>query len=362
MKKILIVITTGVSPYGGLMTVIMNYMKHMDMNGLQIDIVSRNNPEQSIVDELYELGIIYYQISYRTSNPFMYVYRLSRLARRYDVVHVNSNSATASIELFSAKVAGVEERIVHNHSSKTSHPLLNRILKPVFKRLYTKAIACSEMAGNWLFGENNFQVLNNGIDCQRFRFNYGFRTVIRNQYGITEEDILLGHVGKIYEPKNHQFIIEIFKEYHKTHFNAKLILVGDGEMRGAIEELVKKYKLEAYVIFTGMRSDVEMYLSAIDIFVFPSIWEGMPLSMIEAQASGLYCIASKNIDEKVNVTEKVKMLSIDIGVEPWVSAINEYEVLDRVKESYENAERIKRAGYDSATNADALRKIYSGNV
>lgn len=360
MRKVLIVITTSFVPYGGLTTVMMNYYRAINKDGLRIDFASTNEPETSLLDELKKNRSRYFCLGERKKNLLGYTRDLNRLLTRekYDVVHINGNSATMTFELAVAKLNRVKTRIAHNHTSVCDYQRLHKWLHPIFLRLYTDAIACSDKAGQWIFIKNKYLILNNGINTERFRYREEFRKKIRKAYGISEDSLLLGHVGKIYKPKNHQFLIEIFEEFHKNHQDSKLIIVGDGEMRQQIEAKVENVGLMQDVIFVGMQSRVEEFLSAMDVFVFPSLWEGMPLSVIEAQAAGLTCLISDGIDSAVNVTDKVNRLSIVDGVALWVEAINAIQLPDRTKQSAENIDKIKRAKYDTLLMASDLEKLY----
>lgn len=358
-RKISIIITTGFTKYGGLTGVVMNSVRQMDMTKFEINIVSGNEPEEDLLNECKAMGVKYIRIVGRNRTPFRYMCRLKNILELSDVVHVHANSATATIELIAAKLAGVKVRIVQNHTAKCNHKILNFLLKPIFDRLYTSGIACSHKAGDWIFGKGNYQILNNGINTEKYRFNKEDRVNIRSQYGIDDKCICIGHVGKIYQPKNHKFLIGVFNEYHKIINNSKLILVGDGVMRQEIEQYVKELGIDDSVIFAGMQSNVEAFLSAFDVFVFPSLWEGLPLSVLEAQASGLQCFISDTIDRDIAITDVVKMLPIDKGFNYWSDKLPRVIQNDREKRSQECILKLKDCNYDSKTCASILSKLYS---
>ena len=360
MEKILIIITTEFVSYGGLTTVMMNYYRNLDRNQFQVDFASTNYKlEKKIRNELDERGSKYYFLGNRKKNPFLYMRKLRDVIKdnNYDAVHVNSNSATATIELLIAKKCKVKKRIVHNHTSKCNHLFLHKMMYPLFKRLYTDAIACSSKAGEWIYKDGKYEILKNGIEVERFRYNECNRNIIRKKYNIDDECLLLGHVGKIYEPKNHMFLVKVFSEYHKKNSNSKLLLVGDGGLRKQVENLVSLLDVKESVIFAGMQSEVNKYLSAFDIFLFPSIWEGMPLSLIEAQASGLPCIVSDAIDVNVKVTESLIMLPIN-NIDAWVEEINNTIIPQRISHSSRNIRDIQYAGYDTMQGVKQLERIY----
>ena len=200
--------------------------------------------------------------------------------------------------------------------------------------------------------------MNNGINADKFAFNASNRTFVRDKYHIDDSKVVLGHVGKIYKPKNHLYLINVFNQYLKRNNNAILLLVGDGVMRKKVETEVKSLGIECNVIFAGMQTNVEAYLSAMDYFVFPSIWEGMPLSVIEAQAAGLNCFISDTIDSDVIVTKDVTSLPIIEVDEVWSSVIPTNLPENREARSKENIARIKEAFFDSNACCKVLEKIY----
>lgn len=363
MKKILVIITTDFVSIGGLTTVMMNYYRAIDKSDLQIDFASTNVIDSELSTELQNNGSNYYCLGNRKKNLLIYCLTLRQvlISGRYDIIHINANSATAAIELSIAFNAGVKRRIVHNHTSKCNHRVANYILRPLYKGLYTDAVACSAKAGEWLYGKNNFLILNNSIYASKYVFTKESRGEIRKKYRIAEDVIVIGHLGKIYEPKNHRRIIEIFNCYLQKNKSTILMLVGDGELRKNIEQYVTELGISKYVIFTGMQTETYKYLSAFDVFLFPSLWEGMPLSLIEAQASGLNCIASSSIDHDVAVGKSVRFLNLSRGNEEWCKAIAESVTYDRVASCELNIKLIKEKNYDVVGNASKLRCLYLEN-
>lgn len=358
MKKILIVITTAFVEFGGLTTVALNYYRFMDKTGMQIDFASTNEPDLSLTEELKKWGSRYYNLG-RRSKIFFYRKNLQALIEknRYDVIHIHSNSATATLELQIAKKANVCQRIVHIHNSTCSHMKLHRLLKPFFDKYYTYPVACSYKAGEWIFPKGKFTILNNAIDTKRFEFAEIARNRIRNQYHL-EHCFVLVHVGKINEQKNHTFLVDVFVKVLQSCPSARLLCVGDGPLRENILEQAKGCGVEDKIIITGMQKNVNDYLAAGDCFVFPSLWEGLPLSLVEAQASGLRCIVSNRITTEANVTGKVQYLSLELPVSEWAEQILSVVEYDRAAECEDNIRLIAENGFSIQKNADRLRKIY----
>lgn len=362
MKKVLVVISTKFATYDGISSSILNFYKNTDKNQYIIDFASTN----AILSEelkllLNENHSKYCCLGERKKNIFIYCYRLNKLLRanNYDVIHINSNSATATIELAIAKLNKIPKRIVHNHSCSCNHKFINWMLTPIFNLLYTKAIACSVSAGNWLFPKNRFQVINNGIDTERYRFSKNNRERIRKRFNINDSAVVLGHVGAIYKPKNHLFLIKVFSEYHQINKNSYLLLVGDGVLRHEVENEISRLKLTESVVLVGVQDKPELFLSAMDYFVFPSLWEGMPLSLIEAQANGLPCFASNNIDIGVKITRNINLLPIDCGSGIWVDYLVNINKEDRLITSNRNIKAINATGFSASENAKIIEKIYS---
>lgn len=358
MKKILVVITTSFVPYGGLTSVMMNYWRAMDKSSIHFDFASTNEPPQQLLDEIKNEGCRYFKLPPR-KNIFSYFNTIKKLSKGYDVVHVHGNSSTSLLELTPCKAAGVPVRIVHNHNSVTSYPLLNKILHPFFTRSYTHAIACSKLAGDWLFGEGNFMVLRNAIDVDKFANAYSDRGKCRKEFKFNDEELIIGHVGKFNEQKNYPFIICVFREFHKLKNNSKLLLIGAGPLLEEMKKLVMDQELAESVIFAGIRTDIPQLMSAMDVFLFPSLWEGLPLSALEAQASGLPVFLSDSISSEVQISSNVSALSLSEKPDVWARFIYRASVYDRKIAIANNCLALEKAGYDIKFEANELLSIYT---
>lgn len=356
MKKIIIIITTDYVPYGGLTTVMMNYYRAMDRTGLQIDIASTNDPPKILLDELKANGSDYFNLGSRKKQLPKYLKNLKTVLKNghYDVIHVNGNSSTMVFELMTAKKCGVSVRIAHGHTTQTDHAVLNRLLKGAFKKSYTHAVAVSSKAGNWVYDGGRYEILKNAINVEKYKFNETVRDQVRSALNIKDKCVI-GHLGKIYEPKNHEFLIDVFSEIKKLNSNACLLLVGDGELKDKVKAKCERLNLED-VIFTGMVSNVNDYLQAMDVFVFPSLWEGLPLALVEAQASGLPCIVSSNVTTDAKCTENADYMDLAEGAEAW--ARKALAVSENLPDRTDVIDEIRRSGYDIWSEAQKLRRIY----
>jgi len=359
MKKVLVLISTKFVTYGGLTNAFMNYYRNMDKTDLIIDVASTLDADEVLIKEIECNGGKYIALPDKRKNIIKYIKKFNFVCRGYDVIHVNGNSATMGLELMIAKKNKIPVRIAHCHSTKTSFPLYNFILTPIFNKSYTNGLAVSDMAG-WVYGKRKFRVLNNAIDTSKYAYNEQQRAKIRKQYGISDFDLVLGHVGKIYEAKNHKFLIQLFHELSKNEKNVKLLIVGDGILRSEIEDEIDKYNLNDRVIITGMQNETAPFYSAIDLFLFPSIFEGFGLAILEAQASGLNVLASEAVPRMVDIAKCVTFLPLNI--ERWLSEalkkISDSEATNRILTSNNNIKKIIDKNYDIKKCSNELRKIY----
>lgn len=353
-KKVLVLITTGFVSWGGLTTAFMNYYNAMNFDDLKIDIASFNDPDLPLINKLNSKSS-YIKLTNKREKPLKYLVEFARLCGNYDVVHIHGNSPTIGPELYIAKVKGVKTRIAHCHNSVGEHPFMNVFLSPILLNSYTIGLAVSSEAA-WIYKNKKYIILKNAIDTDKFKFCKKNRIQIRNYFGIKEDEYVIGHCGKFVKQKNHKFLIEVFREIHKINSKTKLLLVGDGELRKEIEEIVNKYHLNSSVIFCGMQNDTSKFYSAMDLFMFPSLWEGLPLATLEAQASGLKCLDSEFVPTESNVTKTVKYLKLDIN--EWIEAFNKNDDMPREKFSEDCVKILKNVGYDNKVAADNLRKIY----
>lgn len=359
MKRILIIITTAFIRTGGLTSVMLNYWRAMDKGGFSLDFASTNKIEDLLYEEISKEGSHYYQLPPR-KQVLTYFNTLRKLCKKYDIVHIHANSATAVIELMAAKIAGVKKRIHHNHTSKTQHPIVNKLIHPLFVHSYTDAVACSEAAGEWLFGKNRFIVFPNAIDIDKFEYNTQIRQLIRDEFGIKENEFIIGHIGKFMDAKNHKFLIKIFSTYHIKCQQAKLLLVGDGAWRSKIENWVAESGCADSIILAGLRSDISAIVQAFDVFVFPSLYEGLPLTVLEAQAAGLPCIISTNVTSAVDVGNDVIMKRLSDGVNSWAETIDSFNyATSRLERCKQNYKLITEAHFNIKYEANKLLELYN---
>lgn len=354
--NVLVVITTGFNPYGGLTTVMMNYWRAMDKRGIHFDFASTNDPEQELLNEIESLECRYIKLPPR-KKVWAYYKALKKMSSNYDVAHVHGNSSTSLIEL--AALSNVKTRIVHNHNSITEHPVINAVLHPFFLRSYTRAVACSALAGDWLFGKGNFKILKNAINVDRFKLNEVSRNIFRDEFGFSEDDVVVGNVGKIIKQKNHTFILDVFSAYHRINPKSKLLLVGTGALEDQIKAKVADLGLEDCVKMAGLRTDIPELMSTMDVFLFPSLWEGLPLSVLEAQASGLPIFLSDVISSEVHVSCECYPISLQVSPEEWARTIDgRVKKENRLELISANRTALSNAGFNIEKEADKLLNLY----
>lgn len=344
---------------GGLETMLMNYYRNIDRSRLQFDFLVHREKRADYDDEIESLGGRIYRLP--PLNPFDIKYR-KQLQQfffdhpKYKIVHSHIDCMSA-IPLKAAKKAGVPVRIAHSHSisqDKDVKYLLKLFYKGFIAKNATHLMACGQQAGEWMYGKRNFHILNNAIDAKQYSFDHETYCAERAELGVRPDDVLVGHVGRFSPPKNHSFLIDVFAECVKMNSNAKLILVGDGNLRSGIEGKVRALGLEKQVIFTGVRSDVAKLMQAMDVFLFPSVYEGLPLTVVEAQAAGLPCLISDAVPIECKKTSLVQQIALSMGAKAWATA-----VIKAVNTPRKNTcDEIKKSGYDVVENAQKLQMLY----
>lgn len=344
---------------GGLETMLMNYYRHIDHSKVQFDFLTHREFDGDYDKEIKDLGGNVYHLS--NLNPLSTSYKKSlndffENHPEYKIVHSHLD-CMAGIPLKYAKLNNVPIRIAHAHNSNQTKDLkypLKLFYKRNIKKNANYLFACGDEAGKWMFNTNNFKVLNNAINARDYTFNINIRNDKRKEFGISENSILIGHVGRFFPQKNHEFLIDIFNQFHKDYPNSYLMLVGEGELKTSIQDKVKILGLEDYVIFTGLRSDVKELLQAMDVFLFPSLYEGLPVSIIEAQAAGLPCLISDKVPIECKKTDLVYQLSLEDSLNVWSDKIYDLSYITR-RDTYEE---IKQSGFDIVENAKWLENFY----
>lgn len=345
---------------GGLETMLMNYDRHIDHSLVQFDFLEHREAVTDYDREILEIGGRIYRLP--RLNPFSLTYckaldRFFTEHPEYRIVHSHLD-CMSSIPLKYAKKNGVPVRIAHAHNSNEVRNMkypLKLISKQYIPKYATHYFACGEEAGKWIFGKHDYSILNNAIDSASFVFDESARQVCRRVLDIAQDTLLVGHVGRISPQKNHAFLIDIFAELVKLNPDSKLLLVGQGDLEQTIRSKVESLGLSDRVIFAGVRSDVNALMQAMDVFVFPSLFEGLPLVAVEAQAAGLPCIVSDRVPRECEKTQGlVRFLPLEAGAEIWAEQILTASRTER----RDTSAQIKANGFDIRENAAKLQEFY----
>lgn len=306
---------------GGAEKDIINWYRNIDRSKFQFDFLVRTN-QNFYKKEIEELGGKFYTVApfprhfiknFRETRKFL------KEHKEYDTIHVHGNALIYIYPLVIAKQLGIKKRIFHAHNTKANGKLaamLHRLNRLFISRCANIRLACSQKAGEFSFGNHSFTVLNNAMDMKKYHQEEEFKACKRKQLGL-ENSFVVGHVGRFIPVKNHRFVIEVFQKIHQIKKNSVLLLIGDGELREELEQYVDELNLNGNVRFLGERSDVEELIPMMDVMVFPSFYEGMPLVVLEAQASGTPIVYSDIIDDKVKLTPFVRKKSLQDSAEEW---------------------------------------------
>lgn len=347
---------------GGAETLIMNLHRKVDKSVIQFDFVENTFDHCAYDDEIESLGgIIHRCPHFNGNNYFQYKQWWTEFFKKhpeYRMVHGHLGS-TAAIYLKIAKQAGCFT-IAHSHNTNDYHSIkgiLYSVLSYKTRNIADCFFACSDQAGKDRFGSRvEFKVINNAIDTAAFKYDESVRRSVRKEFDIEEDVFLLGHVGRMMKQKNHHYLIKVFSQIKKRNpsLGIKLMLVGDGPLRKEIEAQVRSLSLTENVIFTGVRPDVDQLLQAMDVFVMPSLYEGLPVSIVEAQTAGLPCVISDGIPEDCMITDLVHQISLSSGPDKWADYILSLCGYNRTDKS----EEVAAAGFDIANNASFMQQFY----
>ena len=351
--------------FGGAQAFLMNVYNNIDREKVQFDFVVTPEEKKDLYEQVEQMGgRIFVCPKYTGKNHFAYCRWWNDFFAEhpeYHVIHGHVRS-TASIYLKIAKKYGLVT-IAHSHSTSNGSgisAIVKNIMQLPIRHTADYLFACSDKAGKWLYGEKatkqpNYRMIPNGVDLKRFAFHEEKRRQMRNQLKITEDTFVVGHIGRITVPKNHQFLVELFAAYHKENTKSRLLLVGDGELFEAVQQQCTQLGIREAVIMVGSKTNTEDYYQAMDLFVFPSLWEGLPVSVVEAQANGLICLLSDVITRDVDLTDQVKYLSLN-EKSRWINEIARACPKPRTAASPENMKKLQP--FDASVVAKQLQDFY----
>ena len=354
--KVLHVLTVRYGP-NGITRCAMNYIRHFSRT--RADLACGFALPDGVAADFSLRSARAVSLPPRLRRPIAYLGALIKLMReeRYDLVQIHGNSCTMAIELYAAKRAGIAVRVPHAHNTRCSAKLLHILLRPAFERLRTNAFACGRAAGEWLYRGKPFTVVKNAVDTAAFAFDEAARVRARGALGLNG-CFVVGHVGSFNTQKNQAFLVEILGELQKLDANAALLMVGDGEMRPEVERRIEAMGLESAVRIVSSTDDIAPLYAAMDVFALPSLFEGLPFTLIEAQAGGLPCYAAEAVTREADMSGLVSYMDAEKTAAAWAAAIRAGGKNDRGAVSAAARESIARAGYSIADEAAALEALY----
>lgn len=347
MERILCIV--GGMNAGGAETFLMKLFRAVDRNKVIFDFCVFSDEKCFYDDEIISMGGRIFHVIPKTKNPLKCFCSIKKIVmnNKYKTVLRSSQNAMSSMDLLAARFGGAEKLVFRSSNSRTCGTLfedmMHCIFRPLINSIANIKIAPSKIASEFMFGDkSDVMIINNGLDLDVYRFSQTDREHVRKEFNI-EGKFVVGHIGRFSHQKNHNFLIDIFAEIKQKNDEAVLLLVGDGELKGQIQNKVNQLGLDDSVIFAGIRKDIPALLSAMDVFVFPSFYEGMPNTVIEAQATGLPCVISDAITNEAKVTDIIYYESLNKGVSQWVKQISLHSISNKDREGY--AYILLNAGY-----------------
>lgn len=352
----------------GIETMLMNYYRHIDRTKVQFDFLCNKIKPGAYDEEIKQLGgHIYHSPGLNPLKFFKYKKFMINLFKDNPEIKImhSHNGELAYQSLYGAYKFGIKTRICHAHNTKIEPNLkkpLKLLYKTQLKKVATNYWGCGVDAVRFYFGDkvvkdNNYMVLHNAIDVDKFIYNENIRNRIRDELNL-QDKFVIGHVGRFMEQKNHEFILELFKVILEKEPNAILLLLGDGELQEKIKQKANELKIYDSIKFLGNVNNVNEMYQAMDVFILPSLFEGLPVVGIEAQAAGLKCFFSDIITKEVKITENVKYISLNSSLNNWASAILDEKIYNR--KDMKNV--IIEAGYSIDEEVKKLEKIYDNMI
>lgn len=362
--------------YGGTESFIMSQIRNKSTHGAVFFLNESNSNSLAYNNEFSSLkiNVIDVEISYIHINKFIKKVRYICIKNKIDaiVINVNNTSIGNILELIAAKMADVKIRVVHSHNSYDSNVKgkIKRLINFPFVRhdffhLISKRLACSANAGTWEFGKKKFQIVKNGIDTNAFKFSLDSRQEIRKSLKIDDTITVFLHVGRISIQKNTNYLVESFIKFHNSNENCILLIAGGAENNepeyNKMLETIKLHNASDSVLLLGVRRDIPDLMSASDIFLLPSLYEGFPIVAVEAQCSGLLCLLSNTITSDIKLTDNVKFIPIDNDIVQWPNAMQDvYKEYTSINRS-DCSEIIKWKGYDIKDSAKEYWNLVTEN-
>lgn len=349
---------------GGIQAFIMNVYRNIDRNQIQFDFLLHHQYDHAYYKEIERLGGHIHYVPPRSEGILKNRKTLNNFFDshpEYQIVHMHESSLSYITPLQVASEYGVRKRIIHSHNSNIAGNQLHRALhwwhKKSVHKVATHYLACGELAAKWMYGgskvEDNAKVVYNGIDIKSYEFNTSMRKSVRDEFGIPDNAIVIGHVGRFDDVKNHHYLVDILAAMTEIHDKSYLMLIGNGPRFEGTKHYAKELNVENNVLFLGIRGDVSRLLQGVDVFVLPSFYEGFPVVAIEAQSSGLPVLMSDTISDEVIIKENVEQMSIQLPAEKWAKRI-----VELTSQRITDNDILYKNGFDVSSTVKFLSDLY----
>lgn len=366
MERILFIEATELK--GGIETFLLNTCKYINKSKYELTVLA-DCEKCSIEKELKDIGVKIRHIHSLKNSVFGYFRDLWRVIdpKEYDIVHINKNSMSEPFALLICKVKRISHIVVHSHNTQPTANASAHVLHNIFRTLLIGKkiirVACSEQAAEWMFGDgrSNCLILKNGIELDRYAFNADVRKRVRDQLNVRNDEIAICSVGRLCEQKNSLFMIDIISSLVKINAKVKFFMIGSGELEKQVKEKVQKLQLESSVFFLGKRNDVNELLQGMDLFLMPSLHEGLPIAAVEAQAASLPLLISDTVDKGVRLLDSTEFEKLSASPSVWAEHC--LTLIDST-ERRDTQNDIRKSGYDVAESTLSLERLYNrkGNV
>ena len=343
----------------GIGKVVLTYSAELVRHGHLVSILAGGPTDDAKIQEAESAGISVARLPDKKQGTAAYFKALrgALVSRRYDIAHVHGNSGMILPEVIIARSSRVAAVVCHCHNTGCDHPALHRLFKPIVTCLCDARLACSKDAGEWLYGKADFMVLPNAFNLARFKFDPESRCTIRKSFGIGRGTVVLGNIARLNPAKNHAFLVKVFEEYHFLNPDSMLLIAGGGAGADTVKGLVESSVAKDSIVLLGDVADPSKLYSCMDCFVFPSLYEGLGIVLVEAQASGLDCFVSENIPLEAYVTNGYHVLKLSDGAEVWA---------DEIAKAMRGPDHMSRAGehdgrlgrFDIQTGYRILEDVY----
>ncbi len=342
---------------GGIEHFVMDHYRHLDRSRVQFDFLVSVEAPGFFDKEIQSLGGKIYHAYPLKKDPIRNYHSIAQIVREnhYDIVHRHTGSAFGYFDLRAARSGGAKHLILHSHNNQAGNMALHKVSNLLLK-IPCQKFACSQEAGKWLFGKNaEFRVIKNAVDCDKFAFHQEVRDSVRSNINLTDK-FVIGHVGRFETQKNHIRLMHMMKAITAQNADCVLVCVGTGSLQKECMEEAERLGIADHVQFLGTRSDIPQLMHAFDVFLLPSLYEGLPFVLVEAQANGLPCVVSTHVPRECNITGNVQFMDLENSDQMWANRVLEAGAMKIDRESFSYI--MRNSGFDITRNANMLCEYY----